>query len=59
MYYDREYYRQRHVDKIEELRSDYQSRRPRQQPSRPVRYVRAVRSRRPAQSPAHAPAYRQ
>jgi hypothetical protein len=58
VYYDREYYRQRHVDKIEELRSDYQSRRPRQQPSLPVR-MRAVWSRRPAQSPAHAPAYRQ
>ncbi len=59
MYYDHESYRQRYEEKVEELRRDYQPRRPRQQPSRPVRYVRAVWARRPAQSPARAPVYRQ
>jgi hypothetical protein len=59
VYYDRESYRQRYEEKVEELRRDYQPRQPRQQPIRPVRYVRAVWARRPAQSPARAPVYRQ
>jgi hypothetical protein len=58
-YRDPEFYRQRHREKVEELRADYQRAQARSEPrasAHVARWARSVWSAR--RSPAHAPAFR-